>query len=68
MLRIGELRMRADRRDQRCVVVTIDPVTLHRDPVILSAVARERGTTLGVYGPTVEPGRVVLGDPVELDA
>jgi len=28
VLRIGGLRMRVDQRDQRCVVVTIDPVTL----------------------------------------
>jgi uncharacterized protein len=60
VLRIGALRMRVDQRDKRCVMVTIDPVTLHRDPAILRAIARERDTRLGVYGPTVEPGRVRL--------
>ena len=57
VLRIGGLRMRVDQRDKRCVMVTIDPVTLLRDPAILRAIARERDSRLGVYGSTVEPGR-----------
>jgi uncharacterized protein len=67
VLRIGGLRMRVDMRDQRCVMVTIDPVTLHRNPAILCAIARERDNRLGVYGSTVEPGQVAVGDPVELE-
>jgi uncharacterized protein len=68
VLRIGGLRMRVDQRDQRCVMVTIDPVTLRRDPAILRAIARERDARFGVYGSTVEPGRVAVGDPVELES
>jgi MOSC domain-containing protein len=67
ILRIGGLRMRVDQRDQRCVMVTIDPVTLERDPAILRAIARERDARLGVYGSTVQPGPVAVGDPVELE-
>jgi uncharacterized protein len=67
VLRIGGLRMRVDQRDKRCVMVTIDPVTLRRNPEILRAVARERDNRLGVYGSTVEAGRIAVGDPVELD-
>ncbi len=59
--------MRVDKRDQRCVVVTVDPVTLRRNPAILRAIARERGAQLGVYGQVMEPGRVAVGDPVELE-
>ena len=66
-LRIGGLRMRVDKPDQRCVIVTIDPVTLRRDPAILRAIARDRGNRFGVYGSAVEPGRVAVGDPVELE-
>lgn len=65
-LRIGGLRMRVDKRDQRCVVVTIDPVTTERDPTVLRAIAKERDACLGVYGSTVQPGRVAVGDPVVL--
>jgi uncharacterized protein len=67
VLRIGGLRMRVDQRDKRCVVVTVDPVTLRRNPAILRAIARERGARLGVYGSAAEPGRVAVGDPVELE-
>jgi uncharacterized protein len=67
VLRIGGLRMRVDKRDQRCVMVTIDPVTLRRNRAVLRAIARERDARLGVYGSTVEPGRVAIGDPVELE-
>lgn len=64
VLRIGGLRMRVDKRDGRCVVITIDPVTTERNPAILRAVASDRQGCLGVYGSTVEPGRVAVGDPV----
>jgi uncharacterized protein len=67
VLRIGGLRMRVDQRDKRCVMVTIDPVTLHRNRAILRAIARERDGWFGVYGSTVEPGPVAVGDPVELE-
>ncbi len=67
VLRVGGLRMRVDQRDQRCVMVTIDPVTLRRNPAVLRAIARERDARLGVYGSTVEPGRIAVGDPVELE-
>jgi uncharacterized protein len=67
VLRIGGLRMRVDQRDKRCVMVTIDPVTLVRDPAILRAIARERDNRFGVYGSIVEPGRVAVGDPVEIE-
>lgn len=67
VLRLGELRIRVDARDMRCVVVTIDPVTLRRHPAILRVIARERDARLGVYASTVQPGRVAVGDPVELE-
>jgi hypothetical protein len=60
--------MRVDQRDKRCVMVTIDPVTLARNPAILRAIARERDARLGVYGSTVEPGRIAVGDPVEIES
>ena len=55
--------MRADQRDQRCVMVTIDPVMLRWAPAVLGAIARERDTRLRVYGSTVGPGRVVVTTP-----
>ena len=68
VLRLGEMRMRIDKRDGRCVVVTIDPVTTERNPAILRAIAEDREGCLGVYGSTVEPGRIVVGDAVVLES
>ncbi len=67
VLRIGGLRMRVDKRDKRCVMVNIDPVTLNRNPAVLRAIARERDVHLGVYGSTAQPGRVTVGDAVIID-
>ena len=69
VLRIGGLRLRIDKRDGRCAVITVDPVTAERDAGILRTVANEREGCLGVYGSVVEPGEVSLNDPVfiELD-
>jgi uncharacterized protein YcbX len=68
VLRVGEAEVRIDKRDQRCVMVNIDPTTTERDPAILKAIAAERAACLGVYGSTVRPGRVAIGDPVLLEA
>jgi uncharacterized protein YcbX len=67
VLCIGGLRMRVDQRDQRCVMVNVDPVTTERDPSVLRAIARHRQACLGVYGSTVRVGRVALGDSVLLE-
>ncbi len=68
VLKIGGMQMRVDKRDQRCVMINVDPVTTERDPEILKAVARERQSCLGVYGTTVEPGRVSIGDRVSIQS
>ena len=64
VLRIGGLQMRVDKRDGRCAVITIDPMTTERNAAILRAVAQDRRGCLGIYGSTVEPGRVALNDCV----
>lgn len=64
VLRFGGARMRVDKRDGRCVVITVDPATAKRSPSILRAVRRERQGSLGVYGTTVRPGTVAVNDTV----
>lgn len=68
VLRIGALRMRVDRRDERCAVVSVDPATDERDPLILKTIARERQALVGVYGTIVRPGGVAIGDAVVAEA
>lgn len=66
-VRIGDLRMRVDQRDGRCLVVTIDPATGERSPQVLREIAQARDGCLGVYGSTVTPGRVRVGDAVAVE-
>jgi len=66
-LRIGQLVMRVDERDQRCAMTNVDPATSKRDPTILRMIARERAACLGVYGSVVRQGRVAVGDPVSIE-
>lgn len=65
-LRIGGLEMRVDERDQRCVMVNVDPETGERNAAILKNIAQNRESCLGVYGSTVRPGRVAVGDAVTI--
>ena len=67
VLRVGGMRMRVDRRDERCVIVNTDPDSAVREPSVLKALGRERQACAGVYGTTVEPGRVAVGDVVALE-
>jgi uncharacterized protein YcbX len=67
VLRIGAMRMRIDQRDGRCAVITIDPASGERNPEILRTVAAEREQCLGVYGSTVQPASIAVGDAVQLE-
>jgi uncharacterized protein YcbX len=67
VLTVGGLRMRVDKRDQRCVMIDVDPATIERNPAVLRTVARQRDGCLGVYGTTVHPGRVSVGDAVLIE-
>jgi uncharacterized protein YcbX len=64
---VGGIRMRVDKRDERCVMINVDPATTKPDTAVLRAVARERLGCLGVYGTTVQPGRVSVGDAVVVE-
>jgi uncharacterized protein YcbX len=66
-LRIGGMRMRVDKRDGRCAVITVDPLTSDRNPEILRTVARDRQGCIGIYGSIVEPGRIAVNDFVLAD-
>jgi MOSC domain-containing protein len=67
VLRIGGMAMRVDQRDERCVIVNIDPVSGARDPSVLRTLAQERSACIGIYGSTVERGRVAIGDAVVVE-
>jgi len=68
VLRIGGFQMRVDKRDGRCAVITIDPMTAERNTAILRAVTQVRQGCIGIYGSTVEPGHMALNDRVSIEA
>jgi len=67
IVRIGELEMRVDLRDPRCVIVTMDVQSGERDPNVLRQIAQRREGCAGVYGSAVTPARVAVGATVSLD-
>jgi uncharacterized protein YcbX len=60
------LRIRLNRRIQRCVMINIDPETAEKEPTVLKTVAQTRQNCVGVYGSPERPGMVRVGDVVRL--
>ena len=67
VLSVGGIRLRVDKRNQRCVMINVDPATTERNPAVLRAVAQQRQACAGVYGTTVQLGRVSVGDVVVIE-
>jgi len=69
-LRIGDRPdsawLRADRRDQRCQIVNLDPATADSSPEVMAEIVAQRKNNLGAYGTTVRPGTMCVGDTVFL--
>ena len=60
------LRLRLNRRIQRCVMINIDPETSEKEPAVLKTVAQTRQNCAGVFGSTERPGMIRVGDVVKL--
>jgi len=65
-LRVGDVELELLHPSVRCVIPTRDPRTTAKDARILRWLARERRTLFGINARAYGPGRVALGDPVEL--
>lgn len=65
-LRVGSAVLRWDRRDPRCVIVNLDPMTGARDARILKWLGLHRETCAGLYGSVVLEGEVGVGNEVLL--
>jgi len=66
-VRIGAAVVRIDRRDSRCIIVNVDPATGRPDSRLLKVIGTARGACAGVYGTTVLPGLIRVGDPVVVE-
>jgi uncharacterized protein YcbX len=59
-------RIRAEDRDERCMVVNLDPETGEQNPMVLRSIARMRQECAGIYCSTETPGTIRVGDYVYL--
>jgi hypothetical protein len=53
-------------RDERCVMVNLDPETGKQDARVMKTVVRLHGNTAGVYATVVRTGTIRVGDAVNL--
>jgi uncharacterized protein YcbX len=65
-IRIGDAIVQVTIECPRCVMVTHGFEDLPKDPKVMRALVRESGGILGVYATVEEPGRVSVGDSIEL--
>jgi MOSC domain-containing protein len=65
--RIGEkVTVQFVKKDERCVMITLDPDSGAPLPVVLEKVTHQHERCLGVYGAVLREGIVRAGDPVYL--
>jgi uncharacterized protein YcbX len=66
-LRIGsKVVISVLQRDSRCMMITLDPDTAEKEPVLLKKVAQAHSGMAGVYGAVLVEGMLRKGDSVEL--
>lgn len=65
-LRIGAVVIELDHLCARCVMTTFDPDTLAQDPEVLRRINAELGGRTALNSTVERPGRIAVGDPVEL--
>jgi hypothetical protein len=53
-------------RDERCVMINIDPETAEKDARVMKTVVRLHENTAGVYATVVRGGTILVGDSVSL--
>jgi uncharacterized protein YcbX len=59
-------RIRANRKDPRCMMVNLDPEQAVQNPAVLREIVRNREECVGLYATTEAPGLVRVGDPIRL--
>jgi uncharacterized protein YcbX len=65
-LRIGEVVIGMHDLRSRCIMTTFDPDTGKQDLSVLRRVQKEFDGVLGLNSYVVTPGRIAVGDPVEV--
>jgi uncharacterized protein YcbX len=65
-LRLGELVVQCEMPTARCGMTIQAQAGLPKDPVVLRTIVQEAGQHLGIYASVIHPGRVAVGDEVEV--
>ena len=66
-LRIGDtVTIQVVKKNERCIMMTLDPETAVPSPVVLEKVARGHENCVGVYGAVLREGIVRTNDAVYL--
>jgi MOSC domain-containing protein len=65
-LRVGRAVLEVVKLRSRCVMTTFDPDTSEPDPTVLQRIVDEFDGQVALDCGIVEPGRIAVGDPVEL--
>lgn len=65
-LRIGRVVIEVVKLRSRCVMTTFDPDTLEQDVSVLRRIVERFGGKMALDCRVIEPGRVTLGEPIEL--
>jgi hypothetical protein len=65
-LRVGEALIAVARLRPRCVMTTYDPDTQEQDHSVLRRIVSEFGGVLALDCAVIQPGRITVGDRVEL--
>ncbi|MCW5893205.1 MAG: MOSC N-terminal beta barrel domain-containing protein [bacterium] len=66
-LRIGGLVLHGEMPTARCVMTTLEQPGLAKNPGVLRTIVRDAAQCLGLYATVVTPGRVAVGDAVEVE-
>lgn len=68
ILRIGNAaRIATTEADQRCMMITLDPVDAKSSPAVLRCVVQRHKQCAGVYGTVLTPGEVHVGDTISFE-
>jgi hypothetical protein len=67
-IRLGGFVVKGELPTIRCAMPMHAQADLPRDPSVLRTIVREANQCLGLYASVIEPGRIGIGDPVELSA